>query len=119
MFSCFSQNTSLNVVFGGVEVHILTVHSYLATYTLHSNLYNADSEITSGEAIVRLGGNIEVKDELRDFTEWIYNMLMSEQPGSSLSFMCQLDIRVMMNPEMKRFEYFINKVEWENLNAHL
>ena len=69
--------------------------------------------------MVRIGGTVrerqEAKDELRDFAERTYDALMSEQPGSSLSFMCRLDIGVMLNQETKKFEYFVNEVERGNL----
>ena len=67
----------------------------------------------------RLGGTVkerqEAEQQLKEFAEKTFNALMSEQPDSSLSFMCRLDIGVMMNPETHMFEYFINEVERGNL----
>lgn len=78
-----------------------------------------DPGIEGSEAMVRLGGTMSecqaAKKELRDFAEKTYNALMSEQPGSSLSFMCRLDIAVMMNAATQRFEYFVNEIERGNL----
>jgi hypothetical protein len=69
--------------------------------------------------MVREGGTVKerqtAKDELVNFAQQTYNALMSEQPGSSLWFMCRIDIGVMMNPKTKQFEYFVNEVEQGNL----
>ena len=94
-----------------------TVYSIYLNF-LQSKLYKTKPTLSSDEAMVREGGTVKerqtAKDELVNFAQQTYNALMSEQPGSSLWFMCRIDIGVMMNPKTERFEYFVNEVEQGN-----
>lgn len=75
--------------------------------------------MSSSDAMVRSGGSVRERttafEEFKEFAEKTFKALMLEQPDSSLTFMCRLDIGVMMNPATQQFEYFVNEVERGNL----
>jgi hypothetical protein len=79
-------------------------------------MYTENPLLCSDEAMTREGGTTTqlaaAREELETFARVNYNALIEDgQSNESLTFMCRLDIGVMLNPTTGILEYFINEVE--------